>query len=594
VRRRAHAVLACLVWAAGCSAGKPASTRDLSLDAGGTTAAGTGDDSAATGGSLVLGGVGGTGGGGSGATAGGPTLVVGGMNAGGDSMGGAGGAMRDPETCEEAVKFRTYLGCEYYPTVLGNVVNPDFDFAVVVANAGEEAAALHVDGPNAFSADATVAAHALTTVFLPWVAALKGPDADGNCNAGKFTGSVLAPGSAYHLTSTRPVAAYQFSPLEFEAQGGPTGKAWACDAASICTCNSYANDASLLLPKNALTPNYFAFTWRDTGSTATPSYLAVTAVDDGTKVRVKVGAKGTIQAGPAGSGIMESGPGTVLELSMNAGDVAELMAVPGTDLSGTQVQSVDDKPIQLMSGNPATRVPDKDTDSADHLEEIVFPAEAVGHDYVVTVPTGPHGAPVEHLVRLFGHAAATTLTYYPSKPRGAPDTLDAAGVAEFTATSDFQVVGTTPFGVGSFLVGGQRLDPATDPRDSVGDPSQSLVTGQVQYRDKYVFLAPVDYSKNFVDIVARADTVVTLDGAALDASTAATLTGLASDGATPQTFDIYRQPLSATHAGQHELLATTPVGIQVAGYGRFTSYQYPGGLNLSLVSEPPPLPPEPK
>ena len=35
------------------------------------------------------------------------------------------------------------------------------------------------------------------------------------------------------------------------------------------------------------------------------------------------------------------------------------------------------------------------------------------------------------------------------------------------------------------------------------------------------------------------------------------------------------------------ITASAPVGLQVVGYGRFTSYQYPGGLNLNLISDPP-------
>jgi len=569
----------------GCSTGQAPSSADLT-DGGGSTNGGTAGSGAGvttTGGPDASTPAGGSA---SGGGSGGPTVVqIGGMPA---ASGDNGGPKRDPETCEEAVKFRTYLGCEYFPTVLGNVVNPAFDFAVVVANAGDAAADLHVDGPGGFSADASVAGHAVATLFLPWVPELKGPDADGNCNSAKFVSSVVVKGGAYHLVSSRPVAAYQFSPLEFQAEGGPPGKPWACDPASICTCNSYANDASLLLPKNALTGNYVVFAWRDTGATATPSYVAVTAVVDATEVVVKVGANATIQAGPPGSTLAEAAPGSVFTLMLDAGDVAELMAVAGTDLAGTEIQTSGGQPVQVMSGNPATRVPDGVTDSADHLEEIVFPAEAVGKSYLVTVPTGPRGAPVEHLVRLFGHAAETTLSYYPQKPAGAPDTLPAGGVAELVATSDFQVQGTAPFGVGSFLVGGERLDPTTDKRDSMGDPSQSLVTGQAQFRDEYVFLAPADYTKNFVDVVAPAGTVVTLDGAALDATTATQVLGRATDGVTPQSFEVYRQALSSARAGQHELTATVPVGIQVVGYGRFTSYQYPGGLNLNLVSDPPP------
>ena len=41
--------------------------------------------------------------------------------------------------------------------------------------------------------------------------------------------------------------------------------------------------------------------------------------------------------------------------------------------------------------------------------------------------------------------------------------------------------------------------------------------------------------------------------------------------------------------GKHRLESTLPVGLQVMGYGWATSYYYPGGLNLSIISEPPPI-----
>jgi hypothetical protein len=41
------------------------------------------------------------------------------------------------------------------------------------------------------------------------------------------------------------------------------------------------------------------------------------------------------------------------------------------------------------------------------------------------------------------------------------------------------------------------------------------------------------------------------------------------------------------HDGAHVLDASAPVGIQVIGYGDYTSYQYPGGLNLGQIAPPP-------
>ena len=43
-------------------------------------------------------------------------------------------------------------------------------------------------------------------------------------------------------------------------------------------------------------------------------------------------------------------------------------------------------------------------------------------------------------------------------------------------------------------------------------------------------------------------------------------------------------------SGAHVLTASAPIGLQVMGYGSFTSYQYPGGLNLKIIA-PAPTPP---
>ncbi|HEX6767069.1 MAG TPA: IgGFc-binding protein [Polyangiaceae bacterium] len=561
-------------------------TKDPAGDAGGIDTSGSGGTGSGTGGTnVVLGGTAGSTG--TGGFAG--TIPP---DSGPDVVGD--GPMRDPNTCEEAVTFRTYLGCEFFPTVLPNVVDPIFDFAVVIANPSTETADIHVEGPAGFMADATVGARSLTTVYLPWQTALKGPSLDSAGRSEPLTASLVVAGGAYHVTTTRPVAAYQFNPLEFQAMGGPPGKTWTCsDTSSDYVCNSFANDASLLLPANALTPNYIAFSWRDASGMGKPNYIAVTATTDATEVVVKAGPGGTIVAGAAGTGIAQAGPGTVFALTLNRLDVAVLVGAAGSELSGTQVQASDEtKPIQVMTGCQIANVPDSTVASGDHLEEIVFPAEAVGRDYVVTVPTGPFGMPVRHVVRLYGHANPSTLSYYPSKPAGAPDMLAAGEVAQFEASADFQVQGSTPFAVGSFLVGGALLDPMTPSQDRLGDPSQSLVTGNLQFRERYVFLAPADYQKSFVDIVAPAGATVTLDGTALAPATATSLTGRAADGTTEQRFDVYRNVLPPE--GQHELSATAPVGIQVVGYGRFTSYQYPGGLNLNLITDPPPRPDPPR
>ena len=113
----------------------------------------------------------------------------------------------------------------------------------------------------------------------------------------------------------------------------------------------------------------------------------------------------------------------------------------------------------------------------------------------------------------------------------------------------------------------------------LGDPAQSISTAVEQYRLKYVFLAPTDYPVNFVDVVMPTGTQLILDGAAVNVA--------------PETVGAYgiaRVQLSAVNGGAHVLEATQAVGIQVIGYGNYTSYQYPGGLNLDVIAPPPPPP----
>ena len=54
----------------------------------------------------------------------------------------------DPTTCAQAAADRTYIGCDYWPTVVANNVWSIFDYAVVVANGQQRPAMVTVTGPN--------------------------------------------------------------------------------------------------------------------------------------------------------------------------------------------------------------------------------------------------------------------------------------------------------------------------------------------------------------------------------------------------------------------------------------------------------------
>ncbi len=506
-----------------------------------------------------------------------------------DGSAGSGGSeiIPDPTDCAQAALGHTYLGCDFWPTVTDNIVSPEFDFAVVVANPGSTDAQIQVTG-GALTAPttATAPANSLTKIYLPWVGALKSlswieGQPDNGCPTWVKTSTVSAPGGAYHLTSSIPVAVYQFNAIEYAAKGGPSGKDWnayctthTCLGQLKNKCFSFTNDASLLLPSTALTGNYRiagSSPWRDDSdpqSTFTyPAYFAVTGTQNNTSVTVHVSSTGAVSAG---GGVPATPAGGTASFNLNAGDVVMVVGTDTADFSGTFVQAT--APVQVITGIACSQMP-HGTEACDHLEESVLPIETLGKHYFVTVPTGPLGAPVQHVVRLYGNVDNTQLTYPGANP-GLPSVINAGEMIELAGVSqDFEIIGDHELTVASFQYGQGPVSSA-----SKGDPSQSFMTTVEQYRLKYVFLSPDDYDLSFADVVQPLDAKLTLDGVPVTQPPVPISSG----------FGVTRIQLGPGNAGTHVLESDKPVGLQVLGYGDWTSYQYPGGLNLGRIAPVPP------
>ncbi|MEO6953767.1 MAG: IgGFc-binding protein [Polyangia bacterium] len=505
---------------------------------------------------------------------------------GGNVVGDGGGMTHDPTTCAEAATSKSYIGCDYWPTVTANAVWSVFDYAVVVSNPGTSMVNVTVSG-GALSAPKTamVAPGQLTYIALPWVPTLKGQDADSQGMPTPMTASVFAAKGAYHLVADAPVLVYQFNALEYKAGTGKdlNGTNWSTCPAAGFPCNSYSNDASLLLPSTAMTDNYVitGLSGDDlNGNPNNSSYAVITATADATTVIVQLSATADLIASSGNTKIPKTvknktSPAKVT-FTLDAGDVLELLTSNGTafDLTGSIVQAT--APVQVIVGNPCTAAGD-DTGTCDHVEETVLPVQTWGKQYVVTGPTGPNGNKPGHVVRIYGGIADSTLTLTPAVS-GAPSIIKAGTVAKFTTSTDFVVSGTTEFVVSSEQQSGEIVD-SSNFVDPQGDPSLSFMVAVPQFRDKYLFLAPTDYPTNFADVVMPDGTTLMLDGAAVT-------TGVAFVGGG---FSVVRIPLPAgTKNGAHTLTGSAPFGIQIVGYGSQTSYQYPGGLDLKVISSAPP------
>ena len=483
-----------------------------------------------------------------------------------------GPAVPDPSTCEAAAAAHSYVGCDYWPTVMANTVWSYFDYAVVVSNVGATPATVTVTGPNATRQVVTIGPGAVEKMVLPWVPALKGVD---TYDLGALPASILARASAYHLVSSVPVVAYQFNALEYQRPySGPVTAVneGSCDF-DAGTCFSFTNDASLLLPSTAWTSSY-----RVTGISGEPSpsaqqqgngsYVVVVASQPGTTVRVALAAAGAVLAG---IGIAAAPGGGSMTVTLDAGDVVELASPVGSayDLSGSLVTS--DKPVEVFAGNPIRCIPAGAT-ACDHIEELVMPAESLGRDYIVTVPTRPAGGLGAHVVRVYGNRDGTTLTYAPKKPHGCPDSLNAGDVVDCgMITDDFIVQGTNEFAIASFTASAQIYGPF----ERRGDPDQTIYAAALQFRTRYVFLAPTDYDVSYAVVSGASDAAPVLDGVPL-----------ADYREVSSGYGVWRPTLDRA-TGAHTLTSARPVGLQVMGYGAYTSYTYPGGLSVVAISPPP-------
>jgi hypothetical protein len=150
----------------------------------------------------------------------------------------------------------------------------------------------------------------------------------------------------------------------------------------------------------------------------------------------------------------------------------------------------------------------------------------------------------------------------------------------YVVAQDFEVSGDQAFAVSTFSLAGTIVDPHNMTASRQGDPDQSMATAVAQYRTKYVFLAPTDYDVSYAVVIAPAGTTISIDGTpATETPTPIGATG----------FGVMRIQLGEGNGGAHLLTASLPVGLQVMGYGAYTSYTYPGGSGLAYIAPPPVL-----
>jgi hypothetical protein len=445
--------------------------------------------------------------------------------------------------CRIVQQVKSSLGCEYWAVDLDNAFVPDgrggfldaagAQFAVIISNPHAEfAATVVVQSSEGPVAEAQVPPKTLHVFNLP---------------RRDVNGTVWGP-FAYQVKSNIPVVAYQFNPLD--------------------NVGVFSNDASLLLPNTSLGSRYLVMT-RAQDHDILRSFATVIATRPGdTHVTVKVTAR--TEGGP---GLDPLEPGDVLRMTLRQFDVLNLETRGvGEDLTGTEV--IADREVAVFGGSEASNVPSRRPGGdvcccADHLEMQMFSEETWGFRYVCA-RFKARGVENDYwrVMALEDGTRVITLPHQITIP-----TLDRGEWFEFDSPEDFEILADRPILVGQFMASSGMVDPnCAPPPPRRGDPAFTLGVPHEQWRKDYVFLVPMFFAENYVNIVKPAAAEVLLDGIKLSA-TAFTPVGQG-------TFHVIRLPVSE---GSHTLSATEPVGIIVYGYDRDVSYAYPGGLNLEPV-----------
>lgn len=501
-----------------------------------------------------------------------------------DSRGQTCSAGRCQDRC--ATSELNYLGCEYWPTITANSqLDTAFPFAVVVANPQSYSVTLNVTGGRLSAPiNRTLMPGEVQTIQLPNVDDLIQNVGMSGCG-GAFeppciAHSALVTGGAYHIQANGPIAAYQFNPLTFRSGSGSRA------------VYSYTNDASLLLPTHVLTTHYIVgthnnWTARDPMSgnpvVTLGGFIAVVGVDPaetGTDVTVRL--TGSISGGP---GVSASSGAATRTFNLRQGDVLQLVgSAASQDLTGTVIES--SRPVAVFVGHDCTNMPD-DRPACDHLEEQLLPSATWGRRYAVT-QLRVRGATEPHRVRLIAQRANTSYTFdgIPA-PRECSGTYAAGQFCEFQTTGNFVVSGSQPFLTLQFMVGQGQPDPScfdpftgqptnTDNPICMGDPAMVTEIPVEQFRRSYDFLVPSTYSRNMINVVAPEGAVITLDGVRISGSSTSAGTG----------YIVYFIPITE---GRHHIEADSDdhrFGLKVYGIASYTSYMYPGGLDLDLISPP--------
>ena len=510
--------------------------------------------------------------------------------------------------CDKAAADPSNVGCEFWAVDLDNEA---FDteigasndaaaqqFAVAVANENDTPVEVTVTKNTARFGDpieetvvttVTVAANDMVRIDLPQREVDGTMGQNGSYERGSGSGTFVSS-HAYRIVSSGPVVAYQFNPI----------------------VQQFSNDASVLIPVQALGSNYYVIGWPTANPCGPPSgplhmdsipdrtAITVVGVMPDTQVDVQPTHPVARSGGPSGLSIAATARGANLSATIGPYDVVNLESdQPEVDIqecfnyldrdgdfTGSVVRST--RPVAVftslergigLGGAEPPDPPGWDGDSCctDHMEEQMLPTTALGWKFAVNRSpvrsTDPDYVEPD-VYRILGTVDGTVVTTNLPNPY---DTIrvDAGQQKTFHAYRGF----TAKAEGGAIVLAQVLVSQGYIPEGGIGDPDLIVFPAAEQQRDRYLFLVPPTWEMNYMALSVPDGATVSVDGLGLELMNGCYEGEIGDmDGTT------YRQVTCAVAEGAHRVESDLPLGLTVYGYYNVGSYGYPGGSDVEVIN----------
>jgi hypothetical protein len=508
--------------------------------------------------------------------------------------------------CERSDQIPSNVGCHFYAVDLDNeaVTSPIENdaqaqqFAIAIANVNEYEARVDVY-KNVGRMGDPIQEQLVTSVMVAPMSLeqidLPAREVDGSMGQnGSYTpnsgSNTFVSSHAYRVETNAPVVAYQFQPV----------------------IQQFSNDASILIPRQALGESYYVLGWPTANPCGAPpgdpghfesipdhTAITIVGVEPNTHVQVfpthPISATGgdsglSFAATPAGTPLeFDIGPYDVVNLASDQPQVSIIECFNFLDRDGdfTGSQVISNKPVIVFSnlergiGTGGAEPPDPpgwdgETCCTDHMEQQMFPVTALGWDFAISrSPVRSTSSSYEEpdIYRILATVDGTTVTTSLPPPH-AQFNLNAGEWTTFHSYGGFTVHAEG----GAVMMGQYLLSQGYIPEGGIGDPTFIVFPAADQHRDEYVFLVPTTFEDNYM-VLAMPDTAgVEIDGDSEFGPNCEIRPIGALNGVN------YQQMTCEMTEGVHTVRATEPVGLSVYGYYNVGSYGYPGGSDVKIIN----------